>query len=167
MFSLETAVALDRSSGPRGASARAESIATIHAELAAFRVRDPVSAPLPQMRRRDPTVREQTMPRGSSSRTADSPTAEHLAHSRWLVQRLRAMSFEEVRVRAVRAVGHRIDDLAWKRSKRVWRHLWMPPVGVAALRSTPFGFLTAERAIDLEDLDPGEARRIVEEADRL
>jgi len=41
----------------------------------------------------------------------------------------------------------------------------MPPAEVAALCRTSFGFLTAERAIGLEDVDPGEARRVVEEAD--
>lgn len=103
-----------------------------------------------------------------TGRGALAPTGtEPVAGARWHLRRLRAMSTGEIGARVAREVRHRVDDLEWRAAPGLWRRRWSPPPLREGPIARPLGFMTAERARILTELDPAGAAGIVARADAV
>ena len=105
----------------------------------------------------DPTVRGALEPTGTAP----------VAGARWHLRRLRAMSTGEIGARVAREVRHRVDDLEWRAAPGLWHRRWSPPSLHEGPIARPLGFMTAERARVLAELDPAGAAMIVARADAV
>ena len=88
----------------------------------------------------------------------------------WYVRRLQAMSPREIAERARRTLGHRVDAVTFHVLPAVWRSRWQPSASTLFAtepRSVPVGFLTAERASELETRIPAEAAALIARADEI
>jgi hypothetical protein len=77
------------------------------------------------------------------------------------------MSAGEVGTRLAHEARHRIDDLEWRAARRRWRRRWTAPALPARFAERPLGFLTAERAAALSEIDPDGAAALVRRADAV
>ena len=103
-----------------------------------------------------------------TGRGGPEPTGtEPVAGARWHLRRLRAMSTGEIGARVAREVRHRVDDLEWRAAPGLWRRRWSPPRLHDGLIARPLGFMTAERARVLTELDAAGAAMIVARADAV
>jgi hypothetical protein len=77
------------------------------------------------------------------------------------------MSPAEVGARLTRDVRHRADDLEWRIARRRWRKHWTSPALRPNAAERPLGFMTAERAHVLSEIDPAGAATVVGRADAI
>lgn len=87
----------------------------------------------------------------------------------WYGRRLRAMEPAEIISRARRELPRQLDVLTWRAAPTRWRRRWQPPLDQivkASPATTPLGFLTLERALELRMRVPAGPPAIVEAAER-
>jgi uncharacterized heparinase superfamily protein len=82
----------------------------------------------------------------------------------WHARRLRAMSVGELAVRLQRSVRHRMDDLAWRYARPVWRRTWIRPGKIGSVSSSPVGPLTRSRAAEASQSHAEELEAVVRSA---
>jgi hypothetical protein len=75
----------------------------------------------------------------------------------------------EIVARTRRTIEHRADDALLRIAPRAWRKRWKPPLDSDVMWDAigPAGLFTAERAVGLAQVAPGERERVIARADRF